>query len=104
MTGPFHVGWVTLFLPHIGVGGAVLGGGGGRGLDSDLRRQALSGLPSAVAIGRRAAAEEAARDARLAVFQAVPPFPVFVLRSPLRCPLLSPSSPSSPSSLAQTRR
>ena len=65
----------------------MLGGGGGRGLDSDLR-QALSGLPrsppsaAAAAAAAAAAEDEAARDARLAVFQAVPPFPVFV-RSPL---------------------
>ena len=62
----------------------MLGGGGGRGLDSDLR-QALSGLPRSppsAAAAAAAAEDEAARDARLAVFQAVPPFPVFV-RSPL---------------------
>ena len=66
-----------------GADGVVPGGVGGRGLDSDLR-QALSGLPRSPpsAAAAAAAEDEAARYARLAVFQAVPPFPVFV-RSPL---------------------
>ena len=66
-----------------GADGVVPGGVGGRGLDSDLR-QALSGLPRSPpsAAAAAAAEDEAARVARLAVFQAVPPFPVFV-RSPL---------------------